>query len=162
MFINHAGILQHSCGGGGGGWGEKIFLSSNFVACYKWNPLLFQKEKFCFSSNAVNHINSQTLWPALALSLSTKDINNNNNNNNNNNGHLLCAGIRPKTLMAQAIIIALSLSGNHQNHFAFKGMNGCQETYEIFHVYCIVYSGFMCQTTIIFGITKDGSLVLNT
>ena len=42
-----------------------------------------------------------------------------NNNNNNNNGHLLCAGIRPKTLMAQAIIITLSLSGNHQNHFAF-------------------------------------------
>ena len=24
------------------------------------------------------------------------------------------------------------------------------------------YSGFMCQTTVIFGITKDGSLVLNT
>ena len=34
--------------------------------------------------------------------------------------------------------------------------------YEIFHVYCIFYSGFMCQTTVIFGITKDGSLVLNT
>ena len=43
----------------------------------------------------------------------------NNNNNNNNSGHLLCTGIRPKTLMAQAIIITLSLSGNHQNHFAF-------------------------------------------
>ena len=43
-----------------------------------------------------------------------------NNNNNNNSGHLLCAGIRPKTLMAQAIIITLSLSGNHQNHFAFN------------------------------------------
>ena len=44
----------------------------------------------------------------------------------------------------------------------FKGMNGRQKTYEIFHVYCIFYSGFMCQTTVIFGITKDGSLVLNT
>ena len=32
---------------------------------------------------------------------------------------------------------------------------------EIFHVYCIYYSGFMCHTTVIFGITKDGSLVLN-
>ena len=42
-----------------------------------------------------------------------------------------------------------------------KGMNGRQKTYEIFHVYCIFYSGFMCQTTVIFGITKDGSLVLN-
>ena len=42
-----------------------------------------------------------------------------------------------------------------------KGTNGRQKTYEIFHVYCIFYSGFMCQTTVIFGITKDGSLVLN-
>ena len=25
----------------------------------------------------------------------------------------------------------------------------------------IFYSGFMCQTTVIFGITKDGSFVLN-
>ena len=44
----------------------------------------------------------------------------------------------------------------------FKGTNGRQKTYEVFHVYCIFYSGFMCQTTVIFGITKDGSLVLNT
>ena len=43
-----------------------------------------------------------------------------------------------------------------------KGTNGRQKTYEIFHVHCIFYSGFMCQTTVIFGITKDGSLVLNT
>ena len=43
-----------------------------------------------------------------------------------------------------------------------KGTNGRQKTYEIFHVYCIFYSGFRCQTTVIFGITKDGSLVLNT
>ena len=42
------------------------------------------------------------------------------------------------------------------------GSNGRQKTYEIFHVYCIFNSGFMCQTTAIFGITKDGSLVLNT
>ena len=44
---------------------------------------------------------------------------------------------------------------------AFKGTNCRQKTYEIFHVYCIFYSGFMCQTTIIFGITKDGSLESN-
>ena len=43
-----------------------------------------------------------------------------------------------------------------------KGTNGRQKTYEIFHVYFIFYSGFMCQTTVIFGIKKDGSLVLNT
>ena len=43
----------------------------------------------------------------------------------------------------------------------FKGTNGRQKTHDIFHVYCIFYSGFMCQTTVIFGITKDGSLVLN-
>ena len=42
-----------------------------------------------------------------------------------------------------------------------KGTNGCQKTCEIFHVYCIFYSGFMCQTTVIFGITKDASLLLN-
>ena len=40
----------------------------------------------------------------------------------------------------------------------FKVTNDRQKTYEIFHVYCIFYSGFMCQTTVIFGITKDGSL----
>ena len=45
--------------------------------------------------------------------------------------------------------------------YAFKGTNGRQKTYEIFHVYCIFYSGFMCQTTVIFGITKDASLLLN-
>ena len=44
----------------------------------------------------------------------------------------------------------------------FKGTNGRQKTYEIFHVYCIFYSGLMCQTTVIFQKTKDGSLVLNT
>ena len=49
-----------------------------------------------------------------------------------------------------------------RNNEIFKGTNGRQKTYEIFHVYCIFYSGFMCQTTVIFGITKDGSLVLNT
>ena len=43
-----------------------------------------------------------------------------------------------------------------------KGTNGRQKTYEIFHVYCVFYSGFMCQTTVIFVITKDGSLVLTT
>ena len=40
----------------------------------------------------------------------------------------------------------------------FKGTNGRQKTYEISHVYSIFISGFMCQTTVIFGITKDGSL----
>ena len=44
---------------------------------------------------------------------------------------------------------------------SFKGTNGRQKTCEIFHVYCIFYSGFMCQTTVIFGITEDGSLLLN-
>ena len=48
------------------------------------------------------------------------------------------------------------------NIMRFKGTNGRQKTYEIFHVYCIFYSGFMCKTTAIFGITKDGSFVLNT
>ena len=43
-----------------------------------------------------------------------------------------------------------------------KGTNGRQKTYEIFHVYCVFYSGFMCQTNVIFEITKDGSLVLTT
>ena len=42
-----------------------------------------------------------------------------------------------------------------------KGTNGRQKTYEIFHVYCIFYSGFMYQSTVNFGITKDGSHVLN-
>ena len=34
-----------------------------------------------------------------------------------------------------------------------KGTNGRQKTYEIFHVYCFFHSGFMCRTTVIFGIT---------
>ena len=42
-----------------------------------------------------------------------------------------------------------------------KCTTGRQKTCEIFHVYYIFYSGFMCQTTVIIGITKDGSLVLN-
>ena len=32
-----------------------------------------------------------------------------------------------------------------------KGTNGRQKAYEIFHVYCIFYSGFMRQTTVILG-----------
>ena len=54
---------------------------------------------------------------------------------------------------------------NQTNKFTLnrlKGTNGRQKSYEIFHVCCIFYSGFMCQTTVIFGITKDGSLVLDT
>ena len=43
-------------------------------------------------------------------------------------------------------------------HNNFKGTNGRRKTFEISHVYSIFYSGFMCQTTVIFGITKDGSL----
>ena len=43
----------------------------------------------------------------------------------------------------------------------FKGTNGRQKTYEIFHVNCIFYSGFMCQTTVVLGIMKDERLVLN-
>ena len=42
-----------------------------------------------------------------------------------------------------------------------KGTNGRQKTYEVFHVYYIFYSGFMSQTTVIFRITKDGSLESN-
>ena len=45
--------------------------------------------------------------------------------------------------------------------YSFKGTNGRQKTYEVFHVYCIFYSGFMSQTTVIFGITKDRSLESN-
>ena len=51
---------------------------------------------------------------------------------------------------------------SYWNTFAiFKATNGRQKTCEIFHVYCIFYSGFMCKTTAVFGIAKDGSLVLN-
>ena len=45
--------------------------------------------------------------------------------------------------------------------FRIKGTNGRQKTYEIFHICCIFYPGFMCITTVIFGITKDGSLESN-
>ena len=57
----------------------------------------------------------------------------------------------------------LLVSNRSTINIKYKDTNGRQKTYEIFHVYCIFYSGFMCQTTVIFfGITKDGSLVLNT
>ena len=46
-------------------------------------------------------------------------------------------------------------------YLSLKGTNGRQKTCEIFHVFMIFYSGFMCQTTVIFGIAKDGNLVLN-
>ena len=57
-----------------------------------------------------------------------------------------------------AVIFLFTLGSKH---LTFKGTNGRQKTYEIFHVYCIFYSGFMCQTTVIFGIMKDGSLESN-
>ena len=44
----------------------------------------------------------------------------------------------------------------------FCAVTFAYETYEIVHVYCIFYSGFMFDTTVFFGITKDGSLVFNT
>ena len=55
-----------------------------------------------------------------------------------------------------------SLATCRKRIVTFKGTNGRQKTCEIFHVYWIFYSGFMCQTTVIFEITKDESLVLNT
>ena len=42
----------------------------------------------------------------------------------------------------------------HPSICMLKGTNGRQKTYEIFHVYCILDSGFMCQTTVIFGINE--------
>ena len=53
-------------------------------------------------------------------------------------------------------------SAGYLMQLSVKGTNGRQKTYAIFHVYYIFYSGFMCPTTVFFGITKDGSLVLNT
>ena len=47
---------------------------------------------------------------------------------------------------------------NDNTRKLFKGTTGRQKTYEISHVYSVFYSSFMCQTTVIFGITKDGSL----
>ena len=37
-----------------------------------------------------------------------------------------------------------------RNSSYIKGTKGHQKTHEIFHVYCIFYSGFMCQSTVIF------------
>ena len=71
-----------------------------------------------------------------------------------------------KTLMLIDIFLKWVYTATGRNDYAktncVKGTNGRQKTYEIFHVYCIFYSGFRCQTTVIFGITKDGSLVSNT
>ena len=52
----------------------------------------------------------------------------------------------------------LHLFSYAQKSIWVKGTNGRQKTYEIFHVYCIFYAGFICQTTVIFGITNEGSL----
>ena len=64
--------------------------------------------------------------------------------------------------MVTKLVLEIHALCNKNEISYVKGTNGRQKTYEIFHVYCIFYSGFMCQTTVIFGITKDGSLVLNT
>ena len=45
-----------------------------------------------------------------------------------------------------------------QGALAFKGTNGRQKTYEVFHVHCIFYSGFMSQTTVTLGIRKMEAL----
>ena len=44
----------------------------------------------------------------------------------------------------------LTHPGKDPDNAPIKGMNGRKKTYEIFHVYCIFYSGFMCQTTVLF------------
>ena len=67
--------------------------------------------------------------------------------------------MKNKYLYKNALVVNNILNGVYVK---VKGTNGRQKTYEIFHVYSIFYSGFMCQTTVNFGITKDGSLVLNT
>ena len=59
------------------------------------------------------------------------------------------------------MLIACCFSFQDFKTWTFKGTNGRQKTCEIFQLYCIFYSGFMCQTTVIFGITRDGSFVLN-
>ena len=70
--------------------------------------------------------------------------------------------LHKKDNFACDIYIFPKTRGNENKHWthlgALKGTNGRQKTYEIFHVYRIFYSGFMCQTTVIFGIAKDGSL----
>ena len=66
------------------------------------------------------------------------------------------------TMYRPTAVGLLQLYTSQYASYVLKGTDGHQKTYEIFHVYCIFYSGFRYQTTVIFGITKDGSLVLNT
>ena len=66
--------------------------------------------------------------------------------------------VKIKEKVRAYVFVTLSRSTCLGHDKLFKGTNGRQKTYEISHVYSIFYSGFMCQTTVIFGITKDGSL----
>ena len=84
------------------------------VVEHKFLPKGAPKNTFLYIQTCKTH---HCMQPEKVELHSTKGI---NNNNNNNSGLLLCAGIHQKMLMAQAIIITLSLSGNHQNHFAFN------------------------------------------
>ena len=72
--------------------------------------------------------------------------------------HFPRGNLKKKKNHFKCCVCVCKMDGNVHLNNLFKGTNGRQKTYEIFHVYCIFYSGFMCQTTVIFGITKDGSL----
>ena len=81
------------------------------------------------------------------------------NNNEKHNDVIDCFGNYELTKLVQGKKAIMSIYRDKPVlDLKLKGTNGRQKTYEISHVYSIFYSGFMCPTTVIFGITKDGIL----
>ena len=137
------------------------FLSSNLIFCFS---VLFCFFFFClFTSYSSSFLLFLPSFPrSLALNILSPC-------SSFFNFYLFCPSFLPLLfLLSPSFPLPLHIQ-LHQDqcddflnfscHFLVR--TGRQKTYEIFHVYCIFYYGFMCQTTVIFGITKDGSLVLN-
>ena len=106
---------------------------------------------FTLKQNCVKYLVGRTvldlIWFCISINIQIGPIYKINYTKHINQGEKPGWPLKPRSLFSEG---------------SFKGTNGRQKTYEIFHVYCIFYSGFMGQTNVIFGITKDGSVVLNT
>ena len=121
-------------------------LSQNFPHFY------FFFHFFTLKQNCVKYLVCRTvldlIWFCISINIQIGPIYKINYTKYINQGEKPGWPLKPRSLFSEG---------------SFKGANGGQKTYEIFHdVYCIFYSGFMCQTNVIFGKTKDGNLVLNT
>ena len=124
-------------------------LRGNCTSTHKWacfvgylkifHTFIYFFHFFTLKQNCVKYLVGRTvldlIWFCISINMQIGPIYKINYTKHINQGEKTGWPLKPRSLFSEG---------------SFKGTNGGQKTYEIFHdVYCIFYSGFMCQTNVI-------------